>query len=139
MNSDEFAARLKELRQRRREITSSRRLNRPARKALTGAERTYIFGKTNGRCHICGGEIDRQWQADHVFAQSAGGRHRVDNYLPAHAICNNYRWHYGPEELQWILKLGVFARTEIENQTTVGEVVGKAFVRKENARSLRRK
>ena len=29
----------------------------------------------------------------------------MHNYLAAHAICNNYRWNYGAEEFQLILKL----------------------------------
>jgi hypothetical protein len=28
------------------------------------------------------------------LAHSTGGKHRVDNYLAAHSVCNNYRWHY---------------------------------------------
>ena len=41
------------------------------------------------------GFIERQCQADHVLAHSAGGGNRLeDNYLPAHALCNNYRWDY---------------------------------------------
>ena len=29
----------------------------------------------------------------------------MDNYLPAHATCNNYRWDYTAAEFQEILKL----------------------------------
>lgn len=63
-----------------------------------------------------------------------GGAHRVDNYLPACFICNNYRWHYLPEELQLILKIGVWARTEIEKETTLGNAMALKFAAKENRR-----
>ena len=72
------------------------------------------------------------------MAHSAGGSHSVDNYLPAHAACNNYRWDYLPEEFQLILKLGVWARTEIERQTPVGLSIAKAFSAKEAALARRR-
>jgi hypothetical protein len=49
-----------------------------------------------------------------------GGAHSVDNFLPAHALCNNYRWDYSAEEFQYILKLGVWIRTQIEQETQLG-------------------
>lgn len=92
----------------------------PPRQPLSPAERKEVFRKTGGRCHICGGAIDGKWHADHVFSHSAGGPHASDNYLPAHALCNNYRWDYSADEFQTILKLGVWVRTEIEHQSTLG-------------------
>jgi len=61
-----------------------------------------VFKKTSGRCHICGGSIDGKWQADHVFSHSVGGAHTANNYLPAHALCNNYRWDHSADEFQAI-------------------------------------
>jgi hypothetical protein len=78
-------------------------------------------------------------KADHVLARSTGGKHAVDNYLAAHSICNNYRWHYDAEEFQWILKLGVWMRTQIEKGTPLGLVAGQKFCRHERRRSGRRK
>jgi hypothetical protein len=67
------------------------------------------------------------------------GEHRADNYLAAHSVCNNYRWFYGAEEFQWILKLGVFIRTHIEKpSTSIGRSVGKEFVKHEHKRAERR-
>jgi hypothetical protein len=77
-------------------------------------------------------------QADHLLAHSAGGTHDVDNYLPAHSICNNYRWDYLPEEFQYILKLGVWAKTQIERGTTVGNDVAISFAGHEARRVKRR-
>ena len=64
-----------------------------------------------GKCHICGQEllVDK-FEADQVKSHSSGGSSIVDNYLPAYKTCNNYRWHYLSEELQWILILGVQLR-----------------------------
>src|SRR5262249_11663741 len=128
---DAFAKRLSKLRAQRRRIKIRERqrriklgeqqsLVRRKRKSLTPAERDEILTKSDRRCHICGGLISDKWQADHVWARSTGGKHLVDNYLAAHSLCNNYRWDYGSEEFQWILKIGVFMRTQIENKRPIG-------------------
>jgi 5-methylcytosine-specific restriction endonuclease McrA len=123
-----FVAELRELRADRRSRVIAGRAERPPRRALPPAARTAVFNKTGGRCHICGGLIDgHDWDADHVMARSTGGSHEVDNYLPAHSICNSYRWHFGSDEFQWILKLGVWVRTQIANQTPLGLVIAKRF------------
>lgn len=110
------------------------------RSALTNGQRLAVLSKTGRKCHICGGSIDNDaWQADHVMAHSAGGLHEIDNYLPAHALCNNYRWDYLPEEFQLILKLGVWARTQIERQTVVGGAIEVGFSDYEVRRAKRRK
>jgi 5-methylcytosine-specific restriction endonuclease McrA len=107
---------------------------------LTADERRQVLAKTSGRCHICGGKVEgEKWQADHVMAQSAGGAHQVGNYLPAHSLCNNYRWDYLPEEFQYILKLGVWARTQIERGAVVGNDIASAFAIHETRRLKRRK
>jgi 5-methylcytosine-specific restriction endonuclease McrA len=102
---------------------------------LTKNERLLILAKTDNKCHICGQEISvNEFQADHVVSHIHGGVHKVDNYLPACFICNNYRWHYLPEELQLILKIGVWAKTEIERKSVVGNSMALKFVAKENRR-----
>jgi len=128
-----LAAALRELRERRRR---SRRL-RPPRQRLTRHERDAIAAKTGNRCHLCGGPLEGRWEADHVHAHSDGGSHRVDNYLPAHATCNNYRWDYLPEEFQWTLKLGVWARLVIEKQSPLGQAMAESFVAADRRRARR--
>lgn len=134
----DFVARLRSLRSLRRDRKLELRCQ-VIRKPLSRNERDEVFGKTAGRCHICGGLIEGAWEADHVFSHSLGGQHAADNYLPAHPICNNYRWFYGPEELQWILKLGVWLRTQIESETVLGRLAAKAFCSRERARAGRRR
>ena len=86
--------------------------SRPARRsALSSKQREQVLRSRAGRCHICDGNVlGTKWQADHVLAHSAGGTHSIDNYLPTHALCNNYRWDYSAEEFQWLLKIEVWAR-----------------------------
>jgi len=136
-SAKDFSKRLRSLRQERSDQKQALRVQ-VARKPLSGSERDVIFKKTAGRCHICGGLIEGAWEADHVFSHSLGGGHEVDNYLPAHPICNNYRWFYGTEEFQWILKLGVWLRTQIEKETVVGRLAAKAFCAYDRARAGRR-
>ena len=107
---------------------------------LTKEERKLIYLKTAGKCHVCGQEIlIDKFEADHVKSYSSGGTSVTDNFLPSCKTCNNYRWHYLPEEFQWILKLGVWARTEVENNTDVGKLIGSLFIKREKIRENRRK
>jgi hypothetical protein len=51
----------------------------------------------------------------------------VRNYLPAHAICNGYRWDYSPQESQWIMKIGIWARLRMEKGSGLGQAMLNAF------------
>jgi hypothetical protein len=131
-----FANRLKKLHVLR---VKGKAVNPARRQSLTLEERALILRKTGRRCHICGGKIKRGevWQADHILAHTHGGKHSIENYLPAHSICNNYRWHYAAEEFQWILKLGVWTRTLIERRSSLGMALAEKFIKYELKRISR--
>ena len=102
-NTEKYSAYLKEHREARGKMKAETKSQSRKRKALSSEEREIVLKKTERKCHVCGGPIDGYWDADHVLAHSGGGDHSVDNYLPAHRTCNNYRWDYLPEEFQEIL------------------------------------
>jgi 5-methylcytosine-specific restriction endonuclease McrA len=106
---------------------------------LSQSKRRAVFEKTGGRCHLCGGLVadGDKWQADHVAAHVTGGPHALENFLTAHAACNNYKWHYLPEEIQEILRLGVWIRTEMEKCTPLGRVATERFVKCDQIRQNR--
>jgi 5-methylcytosine-specific restriction endonuclease McrA len=120
-------------------MREQRRRGRASRKPLSKRSREAILKKTDGRCHICGGQVDEAWQADHIVAHGKGGHHAVENYLPAHPLCNNYRWHYLPKEFQYVLKIGVWARLQIEKGTPLGRGIALGFASYERSRERRRK
>ena len=126
---------LRALRAQRRQRLSPRR----PRLRLSQTQRSVIAAKTDGRCHICGGLLDATWHADHVRSHSAGGAHAVENYLAAHATCNNYRWDYLPEEFQWTLRIGVWARLVMEKQEELGHAMTRAFTQHERTRARRQR
>ncbi|MBB1062006.1 HNH endonuclease [Marilutibacter spongiae] len=128
-----------ELRLRRRGIKAETKAKLGKRAALTNAQREQVLRKTGGRCHICGGAIEGPWHADHVFPHSAGGAHAVDNYLPAHDVCNTYRWDYTPDEFQLILKLGVWLKGEILRETRIGRDAAERFVKRQATIAKRRR
>lgn len=138
-SAQQFGAHLRALRSDRLQRKLAVRGQGHKRRRLPAAERRAILSKTGGRCHICGGEIDGAWDADHVFAHAQGGAHAVDNYLPAHSICNSYRWFYGAEEFQWILKLGVWMKAQIESGDGSTLKLSERFVQYEARRDSRRK
>lgn len=138
-NSLDFADKLLELKNQRKAIKAGNKLQKVKRQPLAKSERTAILLKTNGRCHICGGKIEGKWDADHVLAHSGGGKHSVDNYLPAHSLCNNYRWDYLDEEFQLIMKIGIWCKNQIEKKSKLGLEVADGFVKYEKSRLRRRK
>jgi hypothetical protein len=133
-----LAAQLSRLKGERNRRKDQAKLSGAKRTQLSKAQRQRIKEKTGGLCHICGGPVEDVWQADHVLSHSGGGTSTEDNYLPAHNLCNNYRWHYTAEELQQILKLGVWVRTQIQKLTVVGRLVGERFLSHERQRLRRR-
>ncbi|WP_133501990.1 HNH endonuclease [Cognatilysobacter terrigena] len=136
----DLPALIDELRLRRRAIKAASKQSVKARVALTNAQRAHVLAKTDNRCHICGGVISEStWHADHVFPHSSGGAHSVDNYLPAHAVCNSYRWDYTPEDYQLILKLGVWLKGEILRETSTGKQAAEKFVKKQVSVAKRRR
>ena len=122
---------------RKKEMANRRKNGGAKRRRLTVRQREEILKKTDGRCHLCGGKVGARWEADHVHAHGHGGQHSVDNYLAAHSLCNNYRWHYLPEELQYIIKLGVWAKKQVETDTSIGEKIAAGFVQQERTRLKR--
>ena len=115
--------------------------NRKRTGALSPEARQRILKKTDHRCHVCGIEIPNAayFEADHVMNHSSGGTSNEENFLASCPTCNGSRWHYAPEELHWILKIGGFAVDQIRKATDAGTAIAEAFVRKEVARERRRK
>ncbi len=139
ISGEDLSALIHELRLRRRDIKADSKQTVGKRAALTNTQREQVLSKTGGRCHICGGEIRGVWHADHVFPHSSGGAHAVDNYLPAHDVCNTYRWDYTPEEYQLILRLGVWLKGEILRETKIGRDAADKFVKRQSSVAKRRR
>lgn len=57
-----------------------------------------VFTKSNGKCHLCGGQVAfrnynalgarGRWEVDHSVAVSEGGTDHLNNLYPAHIACN---------------------------------------------------
>lgn len=113
-------------------LRQSRRISKVKgvkRSALGKKARAAVLQKTDGYCHICGIELaESKFHADHVKSHCMGGEHIENNYLPSCATCNNLRWHYGPEEIQVILKLGVWAKSVIVKDQNLGLAIANKFV-----------
>jgi hypothetical protein len=140
VDAEQLTKHLTALRNARRERQVRSRQAPTPRKRLSSLQREDILLKTDGRCHICGGAItSASWHADHVLSHSDGGTHSIDNYLAAHAVCNNYRWDYSPEEFQWIMKIGVWARLQMENGSVLGAAIARQFHKHERRNKGRRK
>lgn len=121
-------------------IRRSEKLKGKKRSSLTKKQRELILSKTDSRCHMCGVKVDiTNFQADHVQSHSSGGNHAENNYLPSCFTCNNYRWHYSSEEIQIILKLGVWLKTKITSDAVSGAELANKFVKHEMSVRKRKK
>jgi hypothetical protein len=136
---EDFVRNLRRLRVQRND--AQKQAHKVSRKALSAEERAAILSKTGGRCHICGGEIDptSYWEADHVLRHGVGGGNKRDNYLAAHGLCNTYRWDHLPEEVQWVLKIGVWARKRMETDSEFGRKMTSLFFENELSREKRKR
>jgi hypothetical protein len=115
-----------------REIRRGQNVKDAKRLSLTPVQRKAILAKTNSRCHVCGVEIELNgFHADHVKTHISGGLHEENNYLPSCQTCNSYRWHFSPEELQIILKLGVWTKGQLLRDSQLGREIASDFVKHE--------
>jgi len=135
----DLASKFRELRKEREQQHTKQRLE--PKQPRGKVDRSAIFTKTAGRCHICGGDIDSgsYWEADHVFPSSGGGPSDIDNYLPAHGLCNTAKWDQSGEELQWVLKIGVWAKKQMEGNSELGSRMLNLFWTREKQRVSRQK
>ncbi|MDP6372915.1 MAG: HNH endonuclease [Vicinamibacterales bacterium] len=113
--------------------------NSAPRSTLTASERKEVLVKTDGNCHVCGGRAGKAWQADHVIPHRLGGAHSMDNYLAICRTCNVTRRSHAPEVQRVIMRLGTYARAEINRKTDLGEELVQLFLRRDQGNRARRK
>lgn len=109
------------------------------RRALSKKERAVVYAKTGGLCHICGGELGKSWNADHVKPFSVGGGSEIDNFLPACRTCNRLKWNWDPENIRRMMKLGTIAAQEIKLDTETGRNIARIYNRNEAKNAARKK
>lgn len=124
-------------------LRTHRRVNKVAdvkRSVLTPKQRAAVLAKTDGRCHVCGIELQANaFHADHVKSHISGGMHAENNYLPSCSTCNNLRWHYSSEEIQVIMKLGRWMKTKLLEDTESSLLLANEFVKHDMGLRRRRK
>ncbi len=110
----------------------------PPRKNPTKSMREKIILKTDRKCHICGGDLDEKWHADHVLPHASGGQDTEDNFLGSCSVCNGVRWYFSPDEIKLILKFGRMAQAEIRNNSALGRAIAEKYFIEEQQREIRR-
>ena len=137
LSREDLANRLRQLRKARDRQDRLTRTQSRAKKE----QRLEILKKTGSRCHICGGRIPDgcYWEADHVNPAAAGGDNKSENFLAAHGLCNGAKSDHKGEEFQWVLKIGVWAKKQMEGRTVLGTQMLKLFYENERQRAKRQK
>lgn len=109
------------------------------RRSPSKRDRTAIFAKTSGTCHVCGRVLGIRWQADHIRPHAYGGSSSLENYLPICGECNRLRWSYAPDVIRLIMHLGVYAKDEIRRSTPLGRALTKLAAKRGQTRTGRRR
>jgi 5-methylcytosine-specific restriction endonuclease McrA len=154
-SDEELTEHLKDLHEARRKVQAKRKeKEQERRRPLSDDERAKVLDKTGGHCHLCGGDITQSsggelteerelvpdFVVDHIVPFASGGIDSIDNFLAAHGLCNGCRWFYSPEEFQWILRMGIWARKQMEDvKTEIGRKMREPFLANEEAVRKRRK
>jgi 5-methylcytosine-specific restriction endonuclease McrA len=156
LSPDDLTKRLQKLHEDRRTEQGRRKTEEKEeerRHHLNPYERKQVWDKTAGHCHLCGGDMNQQsdgelpeeqeilphFVVDHVVPYASGGSDSIKNFLPAHGLCNGCRWFYSPEEFQWVLRMGVWARKQMEDATEIGRKMREPFLANEVEVRERRK
>lgn len=87
-------------------------------------EKKIIFDKTNGLCHICGNALSPEKYSitySLLFNEQ-------DQPLPACKSCKTFHDNYLSDEIKWIIKLGLWAKTQIEYETEIGQLLAEEFI-----------
>jgi 5-methylcytosine-specific restriction endonuclease McrA len=136
---DTLVNEMNELFQNRLFIKQESKNTKTLKSTLNIDQRQVILAKTDGLCHVCGCELElNDFQADHIKPHSQGGNNNINNFLASCSKCNNYRWNYSPEEIQWVLKLGVWLKTQIQERNETGLKTAIEFLAYETKRENRR-
>lgn len=81
-------------------------------------EKEEIYNKTNGICHICGIKLSLN-----KFSITESITNDNESFLPACKTCKRIHDNYLPEEIKWVLKIGLWAKTQIEYETEIGNLI----------------
>ncbi len=103
-----------------RRLSKSRNDNKSISKSrrFKKAEKEKIYNKTSGVCHICGIKLSPD-----SFSITASTTTNGETFLPACKACKRMHDNYLPEEIKWILKIGLWVKTQIEYETEIGNMV----------------
>jgi 5-methylcytosine-specific restriction endonuclease McrA len=129
---DYLSAELRRLSSLRHEIKK----DKPKSKSFKKSEKVDVYKKTNGICHICGCELDSD---KFSVTNSIQDENSLENYLPACQSCKRIFDNYLPSEIKWMLKIGMWAKTQIEYETEIGLDIATEIVEHEKDRENKRK
>ena len=126
---------------RQREARKARRkkVAKKKRCRFNEQEKQFIRAMTNSKCHFCGKHLNKEKpKFDHVKPIDLGGASGIGNVLPVCRTCNSLRSSRTSEQIREAFALGIWAFTQISNETRIGREMGNAWA-KELAKKRKRK
>ena len=129
--TDFFSAELRRLKQERVDKKDTKQLA----VSISKIEKTDIYNKTNGVCHICGINLP----ISNFSITTSYNDNLEKNHLPACSTCKKAYDNYSADEIRWALKIGLWAKTQIEFETDLGKEISIQIIEEEKYRENRRK
>lgn len=117
-------------------LRSKSKKDKSCLKVLKKSEKEIVFNKTNGTCHICGCKLNLD---KFSVTNSLKKENSVENCLPACQSCKRIYDNYLPSEIKWALKIGLWAKTQIEYETEIGKEIATEIIEQEKDRENKRK
>jgi hypothetical protein len=69
------------------------------RRTFTREEKMFVYNKANGRCQLCGKQLNiNKISVDHIIPLAKGGLNDLDNLQLACSSCNEFKGCLYPEE-----------------------------------------
>ena len=129
-----FSAELRRIRNEREKLKKERKGKKTVR--LKKQEKIDIYNKTKGICHICGSKLS---ESKFSITSSLTNEISVETSLPACKDCKRFYDNYLPDEIKWMIKLGMWAKTQVEFETDLGKTIALDITEQEKYRESKRK
>lgn len=98
--------------------------------AFSAEVKNKVYRRYNGRCGICGSQVDSEnFTIDHILPLSRGGKNELSNYQLACTKCNALKSNYTDTEFARSITKILANQFEHQNQSELSDMIIQSIVR----------